>query len=403
MAGFLCIAMMKDVPYLVTIGITEYEPDVWAETLILSSHLLCYDAFHEPESVERQLFQQLLKQGIEAKPNRSFMALPDVVIKAFIAVRDEVLNLEREQQREQQNKRADVQAGYDYPKDKLGENKKSKATKDENELLYERAKEYPFTSEKAFRLYQQAAQLGYQQAYIALAHAYFNGWGIKRNINTALKWIERALEKTEQLNKDECSELAELLHNLAIEYENGSDQAIPDVKKACQLNLQAAELGCELAYSSLAYAYLTGEGVEKNLNVALEWAMHEIEANIIYGYNHATSCFIEAGMKPQAETLWKRCFKEQAINAIATCCLRVYKKQVLIDNITIDPEVEMLFSRLADCLSNYQKDLGVSIYDDEIAWLNARDSCIVCHIPISPDTARQTEGKCVNCFISELT
>ena len=131
--------------------------------------------------------------------------------------------------------------------------------------------------------------------------------------------------------------------------------------------------------------------------------MREIEANIIYGYNHATSCFLEAGMKPQAEKLWKRCFKEQAIDAIATSCLRTYKKQVLNNNIAIDPEIETLFSSLAECLDNYQKELGVSIYDDEIAWLKTQGNCIVCHIPISPETARKTEGKCVNCFISGLT
>jgi hypothetical protein len=131
--------------------------------------------------------------------------------------------------------------------------------------------------------------------------------------------------------------------------------------------------------------------------------MREIEANIIYGYNHATTCFIEAGMKQQAEQLWKRCFREQAVGTIATSCLRVYKKQALAGSITIDPEIEMLFGSLAEHLTNYQKELGVSIYGEEIIWLTIRDTCIVCHVPISPETARKTEGKCANCFIKELS
>jgi hypothetical protein len=175
------------------------------------------------------------------------------------------------------------------------------------------------------------------------------------------------------------------------------------VKKAYQLNQQAAELGCDLAYTSLACAYLAGDSVEKNLNAALEWAMREIEAHIIYGYNHATTCFVEAGMKQQAEKLWKRCFKEQPIEMIATACLRTYKKQVLSGGISIDPDIEILFSSLVEHLINYQKELGVSIYEEEIAWLGIRDTCVVCHVPIPPETARKTEGKCANCFIKELS
>ena len=399
MAGFLCIAMMKEPPHFITIGITEYEPDVWAETLLSISHLLCYEGFNDPETIERQYLQQLEKTGIKAKSGKPFVAAPDEVIKAFIFVRDEYLRLQRE---EEQNN-AGLVIVSNYESDDYYEQDNNDAFKEENEQLYDQAKEFPFASEKAFLLYQKSAQLNYQPAYIALAHAYFNGWGIKRNTNTALKWLYRSLENLNQLNADDQAEVGELLHNLATEYENGSDLAIPDLKKAYQLNLQSAEFGCELAYTSLACAYLAGDGIEKNLNAALEWAMREIDANIIYGYNHATTCFVEAGMKSQAEKLWRRCFKEQPIGAIATSCLRVYKKQVLAGSIAIDPEIEMLFSSLAERLTNYQKELGVSIYDEEIAWLGVRDTCIVCQIPISPETARKTEGKCANCFIKELS
>jgi hypothetical protein len=399
MAGFLCIAMMKEPPHFITIGITEYEPDVWAETLLSPSHLLCYEGFNDPNAVESQYLQQLAKIGIKAKSGKAFIAAPDEVIKAFILVRDDFMQLKREQEG---NVGIPMTFG-DYKTDEFYEHDDSESIKEENELLYDQAKECPFASEKSFLLYQKAAQLAYQPAYIALAHAYFNGWGIKRSVNTALKWIYRSLENINQLSADERAEVGELLHNLATEYENGSDQAIPDLKKAYQLNLQSAELGCELAYTSLACDYLAGDGIERNLNAALEWAMREIDANIIYGYNHATTCFVEAGMKPQAEQLWKRCFKEQPIGAIATSCLRVYKKQVLAGSIAIDPDIEMLFSSLAERLTNYQKELGVSIYDEEIAWLGVRDSCVVCHIPISLETARKTEGKCANCFIKEMS
>lgn len=399
MAGFLCIAMMKEPPYQMMIGVTEYEPDVWVETLLRPYHLLCYQGFRDINAAEKRYLQQLLQAGIKTKSGRAFMAAPDEIIKNFMLARDEVIRSEYEEQNKQPNTQTMFNA---YETDEFYENKEVEEPQDENELLYNRAKECEFASEKAFQLYQQAAKLDYKPAYIALAHAYLNGWGCKRNVNAALTWVQRTLKDLNQLNTNERIDVSELLHNLASEYENDSDQAIPDLKKAYQLNLQAAELGCELAYTSLACACLAGYGVEKNLNAALEWSMREIEANIIYGYNHATTCFVEAGMKPQAEKLWRRCFREQTVETIATSCLRVYKKQVLAGSISIDTEIEKLFSSLAERLTNYQKELGVSIYDEEIAWLGVRDTCIVCHISISPETARKTEGKCANCFIKEL-
>lgn len=396
MAGFLCIAMIKKSPYLMMVGVTDYEPDVWAETLLLPSHLLYYEGFREPKAIENQLLQHLHLAGIKAESGMAFVAAPDEVIKTFIAVRDEAIRL----QNEEQNTAPPPVA---YTDNEYTEDSDTDGIKDEGEWLYHQAIECEFASEKAFHLYEQAAQLSYQPAYIALAHAYLNGWGIKRNVNAALKWLHTLPEGLNTLNAEGRTEVGELLHSLATEYENGSDQIIPDLKKAHQLNLQAAELDCDLAYTSLACAYLTGEGVEKNLNAALEWAMREIDTNIIYGYNHATTCFVEAGMKQQAEQLWKRCFKEQAIETIATSCLRVYKKQVLAGSISIDTDIEILFSSLAERLTNYQKELGVSIYDEEIAWLGIRDTCLVCHIPILPETARKTEGKCTLCFIKELS
>jgi|GEM_PF-2206010 len=399
MAGFLCIAMMKKAPYLMMVGVTEYEPDVWADTLLFPSHLLYYEAFREPKIIEHQYLEHLKLLGIRAESGMAFVAAPDEVIKALMTVRDAAIRLQHEEQNT-------ATLPVDYADDEFAEfyeDSEADIIQDEGERLYHQAKECEFASNKAFQLYEQAAQLDYQPAYVALAHAYLNGWGIKRNVNAALKWLHELPEALHTLNADVRAEVSELLHNLATEYENGSDQAIPDHKKAYQLNQQAAELGCDLAYTSLACAYLTGDGVEKNLNAALEWAMREIEANIIYGYNHATTCFVEAGMKQQAEKLWKRCFKEQPIETIATACLRTYKKQVLSGSISIDADIEILFGSLVEHLIHYQKELGVSIYEEEIAWLGIRDTCVVCHVPIAPETARKTEGKCANCFIKELS
>ncbi|MDP3837328.1 MAG: tetratricopeptide repeat protein, partial [Methylococcales bacterium] len=269
--------MMKKSPYLMMVGVTEYEPDVWAETLLFPSHLLYYEGFREPKAIENQYLQHLKLLGIRAESGMAFVAAPDEVIKAFMTVRDAAIQLQNQEQNT-----ATVTVDDEFAE--FYEDSEADIIQDEGEQLYHQAKECEFASVEAFHLYKQAAQLDYQPAYVALAHAYFNGWGIKRNVNAALKWLHALPENLHTLNTEVCAEVGELLHSLATEYENGSDQIIPDLKKACQLNHQAAELGCDLAYTSLACAYLAGDGVEKNLNAALEWAMREIEANIIYGY-----------------------------------------------------------------------------------------------------------------------
>ena len=119
----------------------------------------------------------------------------------------------------------------------------------------------------------------------------------------------------DDMYEDEDGE-GERLYDLAREYKNGSNNGISDLNKAFKLFLQAAELGYGSAYLSLAMAYSRGNGVKKDLNESLKWAMRDIERGGVYGYCLAADCFIETGMKEQASDIWRRCFKELTTDEI---------------------------------------------------------------------------------------
>ncbi len=112
------------------------------------------------------------------------------------------------------------------------------------------------------------------------------------------------------MDDDEDDDEGARLYDLGWEYDQGSNKIIPDLKKAFKWYMQSAELGYSPAYFSLALAYFHGNGVKKDLNESLKWAMREIESSGIYGYYVAADCFVEAGMKEQASDMWRRCFKE---------------------------------------------------------------------------------------------
>ncbi|MDP3333952.1 MAG: tetratricopeptide repeat protein [Methylococcaceae bacterium] len=190
---------------------TEEVPEDWLDQLPLPSHLLCYESFNDSKVIMKQFIQQLKADGITAKVDKAFSALPHEVIRAFNEIRDE---------------------------------------------------------------------------------AVINNQVVK------------------DIDDDEEDDEGERLYDLACEYEDGSNKVIPDLKKAFKLFMQSAELGYESAYFSLALAYFNGDGVKKDLNESLNWAMRSIESGCIYGYYVAADCFVEAGMKEQASDMWRRCFKE---------------------------------------------------------------------------------------------
>ncbi len=91
MPGYVCIAMLEDPPYNLYLAATEDEPEDWCAELPLTSHLLCYEGFKDPNSIVKKCIKQLKAEGIEAKTDKAFPAQPYDVIRVFIEVRDSAL------------------------------------------------------------------------------------------------------------------------------------------------------------------------------------------------------------------------------------------------------------------------------------------------------------------------
>lgn len=92
MTGYICIAMLEDPPYNLIVAAIAGEPKDWCAKLPLSSHLLCFEDFKNPDIIFKQFIQILKAKGITVKTDRAFPAQPHEVIRAFNQVRDETFN-----------------------------------------------------------------------------------------------------------------------------------------------------------------------------------------------------------------------------------------------------------------------------------------------------------------------
>ena len=115
---------------------------------------------------------------------------------------------------------------------------------------------------KAFIYFEQAEDLGNQEAYRWIGMYCFNRTGTFTN-EKSFEYFEKALNFNPQDG--------EVLCYLGLCYENGYGVR-KNLKKAFESRLQSAEFGWKYAFYEVAFYYLYGYGVEKDLNKALYWA-----------------------------------------------------------------------------------------------------------------------------------
>jgi TPR repeat protein len=118
--------------------------------------------------------------------------------------------------------------------------------------------------QKAREWYLLAAKKGLDAALACLGDIYRDGLGVEENINEAKKWYVQAAEKGNEKAQ------AELLR---IEQE-------ADPEKKLKNRIMAAYQGDAKAMAEVATMYLTGTGVEKSEENALEWFIKAFD----YGY-----------------------------------------------------------------------------------------------------------------------
>ncbi|MDD5035796.1 MAG: tetratricopeptide repeat protein [Methylococcaceae bacterium] len=161
------------------------------------------------------------------------------------------------------------------------------------------------------------------------------------------------------------------LYDLAREHEEGSDQVVPDIKKAFKLFQQSADLSYSPAYFSLALAYLNGDGIKKDLNESLKWARRCIESGSVYGYEVAADCFVEAGMKEQASEMWLRCFRENDATKVEGVIFRyAYHASKGDVEIVHTEEIARLFGEVAN--RNKERAIKYPHLRQVVDWLRKK-------------------------------
>ncbi len=151
------------------------------------------------------------------------------------------------------------------------------------------------SNEKAFELYEKAAQMGNPEAQVRLAELYFEGKGVEKSYKIAFELYEKAAEngsrkahlelsrmydrglgvnRSEEKAMEECSlamgegETCDsydmgILHSC--EYKNECPQ------RSFEWFSRAAEEGEPLAYLQLGLMYMEGKGVKASGKDALKW------------------------------------------------------------------------------------------------------------------------------------
>lgn len=114
--------------------------------------------------------------------------------------------------------------------------------------------------DKACEYAMKAAEKGVGSAMDIMGHLYENGWGVKKDLKKALQWYE---EGSKAGFVDATYNAAMLIHNAAKGRED-------DIKSAMLLQEAAARI-FKPAMTKLAFFYMEGIGVKKDLGYARLW------------------------------------------------------------------------------------------------------------------------------------
>lgn len=120
--------------------------------------------------------------------------------------------------------------------------------------------------DKAFKLYQKAAEQGHVKAIDNLAWCYNDGKGVKEDKAEAVKWWRKAAEQG--YANSQCS------LGYSYNYGRGIEK---DYKEAVKWYQKAAEQGDGMAQNNLGTMYEFGQGVFQDKKEALRWYLSAVE------------------------------------------------------------------------------------------------------------------------------
>ena len=127
-------------------------------------------------------------------------------------------------------------------------------------MLYEGGKDFKPDLELASSLLLSSAESGFVKAQNQIAMMYNSGEGVEENITEAYKWFNKATENNCNSSKVE----------LGLMYEMGNDEVAINLDKAFQMYLSATADGHAYGEYNLATLYENGDGVDKDMVMAID-------------------------------------------------------------------------------------------------------------------------------------
>lgn len=114
--------------------------------------------------------------------------------------------------------------------------------------------------QNSFLLAKKAAESNYKRAFEAVALFYLEGFGVSKDENEAIKWLQKGVT---QNCKDSCRFLGEIY--------SSDDSKNKDLLASLKYFKKGAELGDAKSQFKYALALSTGNGVSKNETEAYRW------------------------------------------------------------------------------------------------------------------------------------
>lgn len=128
----------------------------------------------------------------------------------------------------------------------------------------------------AFVWYEKAAMQDYLDAQTALSNAYFEGYGVAKNSEQGLFWLNKAVDF-----KD-----TNATFQLAQVYYFGMYGISPNTSKATELYLAAAKKGHVISQFQIGLIYFQGNGLKKNVTEAVYWFEKSAAQGNVGAYNN---------------------------------------------------------------------------------------------------------------------
>ena len=197
----------------------------------------------------------------------------------------------------------------------------------------------------AFHNLWELADRGDMAAMSRLAHLYYEGRGVDRNVDMAIEWMRKSSNAGGSRTKNEL--IAMLLKRASNE----------DIKEVYDIRTILAEEGDRNAAFRLARMYRDGEGAEKNIEKAIEFMRQASDKKVRWAKNELIDMLMKYDVDGNCEEAYRICSesaKEGDIGAMRRLSRMYYNGKGVEKN--IEKAIELM-SKIVENNVVYRKEL----------------------------------------------